>query len=210
MVDVVIGVLGLQGAIEDHEETIKKAAQELEVSIDVRRVILPDEIREVDGLIMPGGESTAMTLIGKKNGMLDAVHDQIKSGLPTFGTCAGAILLSHQVRRTPDSDAKQGAFPFLHIEIFRNGYGRQKESFSTELDLPDNKSFHGIFIRAPVFGELSDDVEVLSTINDDPVFVRQGNIFATTFHPELSNDPYIHKLFLRAVLEHKTAVNSSD
>lgn len=205
MSKVVIGVLGLQGAIEDHETTIKQAAEELGEEIDVRRVILPEEIEVVDGLIMPGGESTAMTLIGKKNGMLDAVRNRLSKGLPAFGTCAGAILLSQHVKRNPSATEKPGAFPYLDIEVFRNGYGRQKDSFTTTLSIAGETEFHGIFIRAPVFGDVGEDVEVLAEIDGDPVFVRQHNIYATTFHPELAKDTKIHRMFLQSVLAHKNA-----
>ncbi|MHA2502975.1 MAG: pyridoxal 5'-phosphate synthase glutaminase subunit PdxT [Candidatus Kariarchaeaceae archaeon] len=204
MAKLIIGVLGLQGAIEDHEETLRRAAENLEIDLDLRRVILPDEIEAVDGLVMPGGESTAMTLIGKRNGMLDAVRKRLADGLPAFGTCAGAILLSERVRRTSESEEKPGAFPFLHAEIFRNGYGRQKESFSTAINI-EGEEFRAIFIRAPVFGELGDEVETVASVEGDPVFIRQGNIFATTFHPELAHDTRIHEMFLQSVLIGKNA-----
>ena len=134
--------------------------------------------------------------------MLDAVRIKLKNGLPAFGTCAGAILLSKNVRRTQDSSVDQGAFPILDLEIIRNGYGRQRESFSTTLNIHDQE-FHSIFIRAPVFSKVNEGVEVLASIDDDPVFVRQGNVFATTFHPELSDDSRIHEMFLESVLKNK-------
>ena len=204
MVNVIIGVLGLQGAIEDHEKSVTLAAEKLGIELDLRRVILPKEIEEVDGLIMPGGESTAMTLIGSKNGMIDAVNKKLDEGLPAFGTCAGAILLSKRVRRKAGSDETSGAFPYLVAEIYRNGYGRQRDSFTTNIQLK-GIDFKAIFIRAPVFGLLGKGVEVLAQVENDPVFIKQENIFATTFHPELAGDTKIHEIFLKAVVENKTS-----
>lgn len=202
MSKISIGVLGLQGAIEDHEDTLRQAATEMGIEIDLRRVILPEEIESVDGLVMPGGESTAMILIGKRNGMLDAVKHRIEEGMPVFGTCAGAILLSKDVRRNPTGSSSVGAFPMLDITVYRNGYGRQRESFSTNLIVKGlNEQFKGIFIRAPVFDHPAEDVKILAEVEGDPVFIMQDNIMATTFHPELSRDTRIHKIFLQKVLD---------
>lgn len=195
-----IGILGIQGAIHEHETIVKNAAKNIAIDIDVRLVVLPEEISTVDGLILPGGESTAMILIGSKTGMLDAVLDRIKSGVPTFGTCAGAILLAKHVKRNKDSSEKPGAFPFLDIEILRNRYGRQKDSFSTELEIKEfDPRFKGIFIRAPVISKTSDKVEILSQLDGNPILVKQNNVMASTFHPELTNDTRIHELFLKLI-----------
>jgi 5'-phosphate synthase pdxT subunit len=197
---LIIGILSLQGAIEEHEKSIIKAAENLKIDLQTKRVILPDEIEDIDGLIMPGGESSAMILIGTKNGMLDAVRSKIKEGLPVFGTCAGAILLSTKVRRNDNSELTEGAFPFLNIELVRNGYGRQVDSFSTMVDLNkvENK-FEGVFIRAPRIRSIGNEVNSLAEIKGDPVYVQQDNILATTFHPELTNDTRIHEKFLQMI-----------
>ncbi|OLS24258.1 MAG: Glutamine amidotransferase subunit PdxT [Candidatus Heimdallarchaeota archaeon LC_2] len=202
MINLKIGILSLQGAIEEHERSIKNAADKLDIKIEIKRVIVPSEIDDIDGLVMPGGESSAMILIGSKNGMLDAVNSKIKEGLPVFGTCAGAILLSKIVRRDQNSDSKEGAFPFLNVEILRNGYGRQIDSFITMLDLQDEEeAFEGVFIRAPRIRKIGEKVHSYVNLKNDPVFIREGNIIVTTFHPELTGDSRIHELFLKLIIE---------
>lgn len=199
-----IGVLGLQGAIEEHEESLRKAADELNTDIEIVRLVLPEQLKEIDGIVIPGGESTAMKLIGTKNGMLKKVKSSLDRGMPAFGTCAGAILLSKKVKKTDDSEPIQGTLPVLDIEILRNGYGRQKDSFSTDLSLKSkDKPFHGIFIRAPIISNTKDNVEILAEYDNHPVFVKQNNLFATSFHPELTKDTRIHNLFLKFIIENK-------
>lgn len=196
-----IGILGLQGAIEEHEAAIANAANKKGIMINVKRLILPEDLENTDGIIMPGGESTAMILIGERNGILKAVREKIKQGIPVFGTCAGAILLSQQVRRNADSPVNEGAFPFLDIEILRNGYGRQVDSFTIDLNIKgQNKHFKGVFIRAPVISHISDEIEVLAEVRNTPVFIRHNQIFATTFHPELTDNTLIHELFIESII----------
>ena len=196
-----VGILSLQGAIESHEEALSKAAKELNQEIEITRVILPEELQEVHGIVIPGGESTAMNIIGMKSGILQAVRKRLQDGLPAFGTCAGAILLSKSVKRTYESQEMEGIFPYLDIEIIRNGYGRQKDSFSTNLHIKGvNQDVPGIFIRAPVISKTSSQVEVLASVAENPVLVKERNIFASTFHPELSESSEIHKLFLQLVI----------
>ncbi len=202
MIDLKIGILSLQGAIEEHERSIQNAADKLNLEIEITRVILPKEIEDIDGLVIPGGESSAMILIGSKNGMLEAVKSKISEGLPVFGTCAGAILLAKSVKRNQDSESKQGAFPFLEIEILRNGYGRQVNSFSTMIKFQNEEDlFEGIFIRAPRVSMIGDTVIPHAIFRDSPVYIQQGNIIATTFHPELTEDSRIHELFLKLIVE---------
>lgn len=162
---MIIGILSLQGAIEEHEKAIQAAAKKLQIDLQTKRVVLPEEIEDIDGLIMPGGESSAMILIGSKNGMLDAVRSRIKDGLPVFGTCAGAILLSNNVKRNERSESKEGAFPFLDIEIHRNGYGRQVDSFSTLMKIEgETEKFEGVFIRAPRINSIGENVKSYSNL----------------------------------------------
>lgn len=200
-----IGILAIQGAIEEHERAILAAATSLQIDVKLNRVILPHELEGLDGLVLPGGESGAMKLIGQKSGMLQAVHRALERNLPVFGTCAGAILLSKNVRRRKETELKKGAFPFLDIEMIRNGYGRQADSFSTIMDIQGiGENFKGIFIRAPRIIKISPEVEVLATLNEEPVLIRQGNILASTFHPELAKDTRIHEEFLKTVRNHLT------
>ncbi len=193
-----VGILGLQGAIVEHETALINAARNMNMDIKLKRIVEPSDLDAIDGLVMPGGESTAMILIGSKNGMLDAVINFLEKGKPAFGTCAGAILLSKDVKRGENMEGKKGAFPFMDTEILRNGYGRQVDSFSTELDMQGGK-FKGIFIRAPIINSVGKDVEVLIEFMGKPVFVRQNKLIATTFHPELTDDTRIHEVFLKLI-----------
>ena len=204
-----IGVLALQGAIEEHIHILKTAGKKIDVDVEVVRVINPIDLDDLDGLIMPGGESTSMTLIGGKTGMLDAVLAKIVD-LPTFGTCAGAILLSKKTKRNENTDVQDGVFPLLNAQILRNGYGRQRDSFSTNLSIKSfDDPFEGIFIRAPKFESINGSIEVLASVRDNPVLIRQENILAATFHPELTNDTRIHEYFLKMVLEKKKSEANS-
>lgn len=199
-----IGVLALQGALEEHEKNLTKAANNLNLNLKLTRVILPHEIRDIDAIVMPGGESSAMILIGSKNGMLSALRDKLFNGLPALATCAGTILLSKRVLRNQNSPIIEGAFPILDIDILRNGYGRQAESFSTKMEIKNfDNFFHGIFIRAPVIQRIGEDVEILASLKDNPVLIQQDNILATTFHPELTEDTRIHESFLNLVNQTK-------
>ena len=199
-----IGILSLQGAIEEHESSLQKAAEKMNIDIALSRVILPQEIENIDGIVMPGGESSAMILIGTRNGMLDALMKKLNNSLPAFGTCAGAILLTKKVRRTTSSSFMEGAFPLLNIEVLRNGYGRQAESFSTLLDIKIiENTFECIFIRAPVIQKINEGVKALAYFRDDPVLIQQDNLLVSTFHPELTNDSRIHEMFLKIVSENK-------
>ncbi|MDH5401690.1 MAG: pyridoxal 5'-phosphate synthase glutaminase subunit PdxT [Candidatus Heimdallarchaeota archaeon] len=193
-----IGILGLQGAIEEHENALLSASKALNVPISLIRLLNPEDLEGIHGIVIPGGESSAMILIGNKTGMLQAVKNKIESGTPAFGTCAGAILLSKRVRRTLNSEVSEGAFPVVDIEILRNGYGRQRDSFSTVINIED-KPFEAIFIRAPIINTVSNHVEILSLYQDKAVIIQQGNILVSTFHPELSNDNLIHRKFLQII-----------
>ena len=200
MYQLKIGVLALQGAIEEHLDIVARAAKKLGLDAEVIRVINPSDLEGLDGLVMPGGESTSMTLIGGKNGTLKAVQDLLDRGIPTFGTCAGAILLSKSVKQNERAEEKTGVFPKLDVHILRNGYGRQVDSFSTKIDINGfEKPFEGIFIRAPRFSSINSDIEVLAETRGDPVLIRHGSILAATFHPELTQDTRIHEYFLKMV-----------
>lgn len=197
-----IGVLALQGAIEEHLEIIAQAGQNLGLSVELIRVIDPQDLEGLDGLVMPGGESTSMTLIGGKSGTLEAVQYLLDQGIPTFGTCAGAILLSKNVKRNEKAEEKTGVFPQLDVHILRNGYGRQVNSFSTKMEINGfDKSFEGIFIRAPRFSSIGSNIDVLAETRGDPVLIRNDSILAATFHPELTTDTRIHEYFLKMVLD---------
>jgi 5'-phosphate synthase pdxT subunit len=195
-----IGVLALQGAFAEHIAILRRLGAD---AIEVRT---PAQLEGLDGLILPGGESTTMGLVAQRWGLVTPLREWVHGGKPTWGTCAGMILLADQV-----TGQKQGGQPLiggLHVTVNRNYFGRQVESFETTLNVP---SFAppvspGIFIRAPAITEVGEDVEVLAEL-PGPVYVAvcQGPILATAFHPELTPDTRWHALFLE-IARHRQAL----
>jgi len=187
-----IGVLALQGAFFKHAEMLHDLGA---VAVEIRK---PEQLRDCQGLILPGGESTTMQRRIDFIGMSDALHEFAQSK-PVFGTCAGLILMSKSV-----VGESQNTFGWLDVVVERNGYGRQIESFGAKIDFQitskKTKPFHGVFIRAPRIQEVGRDVEVLASYNDEAIAVRQGNYLATSFHPELTEDSSIHAYFLKNLL----------
>lgn len=182
-----IGVLALQGAFAAHLDLLS--------SLDVvgRPVRLPSDLEGLDGLILPGGESTTMSNLLRSYDLLGPVNEFISAGHPVFGTCAGMILLSDRIL---DGRADQIALKSIDIVVRRNGYGRQVDSFETDIDVDGfDSAFHAVFIRAPRIEEVGPDVDVLARHEGVPVLVRQGTVMAASFHPELTNDDRIHRLF---------------
>ena len=160
-----------------------------------RLVRLPEDLEDLDGLVLPGGESTTMTLLLERMGLLLPLRAALERGLPALGTCAGLILLSDEIR---DGSEGQRGFGLLDAAVRRNGYGRQLDSFEAELDVKglEGGSFPGVFIRAPLV-ESAGRAEVLATHEGHPVALRQGNLMALCFHPELSGDLRLHREFLK-------------
>ena len=165
-----------------------------------RLVRLPEDLEGLDGLVIPGGESTTMTMLMERMGMLERVKAAIGAGLPTLGTCAGMIVLSERIT---DGMAGQNGLRLLDIAIRRNGYGRQVDSFEADLDVKGLGRFPGVFIRAPLV-EDAGRTEVLAEHDGHPVAVRQGNIVALCFHPELSGDLRLHEQFLALARDSKS------
>lgn len=182
-----IGVLALQGAFAAHLDLLS--------SLDVvgRPVRLPGDLEGLDGLILPGGESTTMSNLLRSFDLLAPLSEFISAGRPVFGTCAGMILLSDRIL---DGRADQIALGSIDIVVRRNGYGRQVDSFETDIDVDGFDSpFHAVFIRAPRIEQVGPEVVVLARHGGDPVLVRRGTVMAASFHPELTNDDRIHRLF---------------
>ena len=182
-----IGVLALQGAFAAHLDLL--------TSLDVvgRPVRLPGDLEGLDGLILPGGESTTMSNLLRSFDLLAPLSEFISAGHPVFGTCAGMILLSDRIL---DGRADQIALGSIDIVVRRNGYGRQVDSFETDIDVDGFDSpFHAVFIRAPRIEQVGPEVVVLARHGGDPVLVRRGTVMAASFHPELTNDDRIHRLF---------------
>ena len=181
-----IGVLALQGAFAAHADCL--------TSIGVRTVEVrnPEQLKSVDALLMPGGESSTMSQLLESSGLFDPIATRIAAGMPVFGTCAGMILLASEIL---DGRSDQRSFSAIDISVRRNAFGRQVDSFEATINSSVG-DFHGVFIRAPRIERVGDDVEVLGSINNEPVLVRQGNVVAASFHPELSNDARLHEYFV--------------
>jgi pyridoxal 5'-phosphate synthase pdxT subunit len=183
-----VGVLALQGAFGAHVERLRT------VGVDAVEVRTPHQLERVDALVMPGGESTTMSNLLGSTELFDPIAERIGDGMPVFGTCAGMILLADKIL---DGRDDQRHFGVLDITVRRNGYGRQVNSFETDLDLGDGGApFHGVFIRAPRVEAVGPDVEALASYEGDPVLVRQGRLLAAGFHPELTDDVRLHELFV--------------
>jgi pyridoxal 5'-phosphate synthase pdxT subunit len=182
------GVLALQGDWQAHIEVLR------ELGVAARPVRTAAEFKAVDRLVLPGGESTSMLRLLEAGGLRQIIHDRIAAGLPTLATCAGIILLARRV--TPD----QVSLGLLDIDVERNAYGRQVASAVTEVHLETAvngaRVLEGVFIRAPRIVRAGPEVEILARLGDQPVLVRQGAILAATFHPELTTDRRVHRLFL--------------
>ena len=169
----------------------------------VSQVKTPDQISKLDGLIIPGGESTMMGQLSMVNGAMNTLKEKIEEGTPVFGICAGMILLSKTSKDRVMGSTEQPLLDMLDVEIERNSFGRQKDSFQAEISLDSIgiSSFQGVFIRAPAILTSGSKVEVLSKFNEKIIAVKQGNILATSFHPELTQDISLHKHFVEMIKE---------
>ncbi|EJP81046.1 pyridoxal 5'-phosphate synthase glutaminase subunit PdxT [Bacillus cereus] len=190
---VKIGVLGLQGAVREHVKSVEASGAE---AVVVKRI---EQLEEIDGLILPGGESTTMRRLIDKYAFMEPLRTFAKSGKPMFGTCAGMILLAKTL--IGYEEAHIGA---MDITVERNAFGRQKDSFEASLSIKGvGEEFIGVFIRAPYVVEVADNVEVLSKHGDRMVAVRQDQFLAASFHPELTDDHRVTAYFVEMVKEAK-------
>ncbi len=184
-----IGVLALQGAFAAHEAALA------EVGAQTRQVRTPADLSGVQAMVLPGGESSVMSKLLESSGLFGEIQSRLSDGMPAFGTCAGMILLASEVL---DGRADQRSFGAIDISVRRNGYGRQIDSFETDLAVEGESSpFHGVFIRAPKVESVGHSVHVLATHDGVPVLARQGNVMVASFHPELTGDARLHRLFLQ-------------
>ena len=181
-----IGVLALQGAVAEHIKALTN------LDIEAIPIRLPQNLGGLDGLVIPGGESTTISKLISDYDLKEPIVNLARQGFPIFGTCAGLVLLAKSI-----ADSDLVSLGLLDIEIKRNAYGRQVNSFETELIVPalGKKTFRGIFIRAPVIQKVEPSVEILSQFGDKAIAVRQGQIIACTFHPELTDDLRFHNYF---------------
>jgi len=190
-----IGVLASQGAFVEHIAILRQ------LEVEALPVRLPQELASLDGLIIPGGESTSISKLMLTYNLVDEVRNLAKNGLPIFGTCAGMILLASKI-----SDLDVEPLGVMDITVGRNAFGRQKDSFETELSIPvlGKRPFPGVFIRAPVIEQANGKVEILARLADGTgVAARQGKLLASAFHPELTSDFRFHQYFLDIVAGRK-------
>lgn len=188
-----VGVLALQGAFVKHAEVLRRLGA---APVEVRR---PGHLDDVDALVLPGGESTTMSMLLESSGLFDAIAARLEEAtLPVLGTCAGMILLASEVL---DGRGDQRSFAAVDVAVRRNAFGRQVDSFEADLDVRgvEGGPVHAVFIRAPVVERAGVDVEVLARVNGRPVVCRQGRALVTAFHPELTDDERVHRLFLQEV-----------
>jgi len=189
-----VGVLALQGASKRHAEAVAALGAS---PVEVRT---PDDLAGIEGIILPGGESTTMSRLLDLAGLFEPLAERLAEGMPAFGTCAGMILLSCRIL---DGRPDQRSFGVLDVDVRRNAFGRQVDSFEAELQIDGlagegrpGGGFPAVFIRAPVIERVGEGVEVLSSVDGHPVLCRQGPVLAAAFHPELSDDLRLHQRFL--------------
>ena len=192
-----VGVLALQGGVAEHVHMILRAAKNLGMNVEVVEVRKPKHLEGVRALVIPGGESTAMYRLGKRLGLEGPLKEALLEGLPTLGTCAGAALLAKEVEDKQSGRKYEPLLGVADFKVIRNYFGRQRESFEADMDLEGIGKFRAVFIRAPVMEPLSDSVKVLGRFDGKAIMVRQGNVIATSFHPELTSDTRIHELLLK-------------
>lgn len=186
-----VGVLALQGAFSIHQEVLSQ------LDVATHEVRTPHDLARVDALVMPGGESTTMSQLLESSELFEPIKKLIQEGMPIFGTCAGMILLSKKII---DGRDDQISFDAIDIEVQRNAYGRQIDSFEAEIQVDNVEgAFHAVFIRAPRIVRAGSEVEVLSKFGDDIILAKQKNVLVASFHPELSNDNRIHELFVKEI-----------
>ena len=187
-----VGVLALQGDVREHLRALASTGAQ---AVEVRR---PDEFADIDGLVLPGGESTTIGRLLRIFGLLEPLRTAVGGGLPVYGSCAGMILLAQDVL---DGRPDQPLIGGLDIVVRRNAFGRQVDSFEADLDVAgvDGPPMHAVFIRAPWVEKAGDEVTVLARVGEHPVAVRQGPLLATSFHPELTGDTRMHRLFVEMV-----------
>ena len=186
-----IGIMALQGAFLEHAQVFQRLGNE---TVEVR---LPEDLKRINGLVIPGGESTTMSLLVDTFRLREPIAEMARAGLPIWGTCAGIIMLAKWV-----IDPLVRSLELIDLRVQRNAFGRQVDSFEAELPVPvlGDRPFHAVFIRAPVVEVAAAEVELLARLPDGRIVAaRQGNWLATAFHPELTDDPRFHKLFLSMI-----------
>lgn len=192
-----VGIIGVQGDVSEHQETVINAGKEIGLEVETEKIRKSGKVPESDILIIPGGESTTISNLIYKEGISEEIVHHYKQNKPILATCAGLIVLSSNSK-----DERIKELELLDISVERNAFGRQKESFETEIQIDGlEDSFPAIFIRAPIIDSTGENVKILSKLDNEIVIVRQRNTIGTSFHPELSNDYRIHKLLFEKCLK---------
>ena len=205
-----IGVLAMQGDVHENIVATRAALARAGMKGIVKQVKTPSEISKLDGLIIPGGESTMIGQMSLVNGAIKTIKDKIQKGMPVFGICAGLILLSKNAKDRVVGKMNQPLLELLDVRVERNSFGRQRDSFEEEISAQQLgiARSRGVFIRAPSIEGLGKNVQAVSKFNEKIIAVKQGNILGVAFHPELTNDPSWHKYFV-SMIKSKTGNNSS-
>ncbi|HZG06614.1 MAG TPA: pyridoxal 5'-phosphate synthase glutaminase subunit PdxT [Streptomyces sp.] len=190
--EVTVGVLALQGDVREHLAALEAAGA------TARPVRRPEELAEVDGLVIPGGESTTISKLATAFGLMEPLRERVRAGMPAYGSCAGMIMLADKIL---DPRAGQETIGGIDMIVRRNAFGRQNESFEASVEMAgvEGGPVEGVFIRAPWVESTGADVEELAVFDGHPVAVRQGRLLATAFHPELTGDHRVHRLFTEMV-----------
>lgn len=187
-----IGVLALQGAFREHRQTLERCGVE---AVEIRK---PEELADIEGLIIPGGESTTMGKLMVEWGLMERIKARAAAGMAIYGTCAGMIVLAKEI-----VGSDQPRLGLMDIAVQRNAFGRQRESFEADLSVPEfgQQPLRAVFIRAPYIEQVGAEVKVMAAVNDKAVIARQGKLLVTSFHPELTKDDRIHEYFLSMIQE---------
>ena len=195
------GILSIQGDVLENVISVKAAIDALGIDGIVTSVRTPDELSKVDGLVIPGGESTTIGQLSKFNGSLKILKEKIEQGMPVLGICAGMIMLSKTAQDKVVGKIDQPLLNILDIKLERNSFGRQRESFESDISLNSIgiPTFNGVFIRAPSISDVGSGVEILSKFNQKIIAVKKNNIIGVSFHPELTSDISLHKYFVNLV-----------
>jgi len=196
-----VGVLAIQGDVHENITSTQRAIKELGVEGSVVGVKTSEEISKLDGLIIPGGESTTIGQLSLVNSSLKIIKEKIEQGMPVLGICAGMIMLSKTANDRVVGKTDQPLLDLLDIKLERNSFGRQKESFEANISMNsiDIPKFNGVFIRAPSVSDTGSGVEVLAKFNEKIIAVKKGNMLGVAFHPELTEDVSLHKYFINLI-----------
>jgi len=200
-----VGVLAIQGDVHENILSTETALKELGVEGKVVSVKTTEDISKLDGLIIPGGESTTIGQLSLVNSSLKSMKEKIEHGMPVFGICAGMIMLSKTADDKVVGKTDQPLLDLLDIKLERNSFGRQKESFEANISMNsiDIPKFNGVFIRAPSVSDVGSGVDVLATFNEKIIAVKKGNMLGVSFHPELTKDVSLHKYFINMIKKSK-------